>query len=300
MARPNLLLCFDAFGTLFRPKRPVTVQYAEVARQCGITGFNDTEIQSSFRAAMKDEAKLNPNYGKATGLGATLWWTNVINKTFTPLIRKDQAIPKDLAPKLHQRFSSSEAYEVEPDFVSTFKALKQRDTRALFDRVTVGVITNSDDRIPGILSSFGLNVSPLRFGTEVSASTFSEEVYDVDFHCMSYDVGAEKPEKLIFDSAELMLAQILAAKDGKSPGEARADAKTWEKVYVGDEYAKDIIGARDAGWNPVLIDPREVSNEIPKLEEDKENLTLAEAFRKQPVVKVLSIKDLTTWLTGWK
>ena len=77
MAKPNLLLCFDAFGTLFKPKRPVAEQYAEVARQCGLTGFNDQDVQSCFRTAFKEEAKQNPNYGKATGLGATKWWTNV-------------------------------------------------------------------------------------------------------------------------------------------------------------------------------------------------------------------------------
>jgi len=77
MARPHLLLCFDAFGTLFRPKRSVAQQYAEVARQCGVTGFSDSELEASLKLAFKDEAKRNPNYGRATGLGATKWWTNV-------------------------------------------------------------------------------------------------------------------------------------------------------------------------------------------------------------------------------
>jgi hypothetical protein len=77
MARPNLLLCFDAFGTLFRPKRNVALQYADIARQCGLTNFTDDELRSSFATAFKREATANPNYGRATGLGATQWWTNV-------------------------------------------------------------------------------------------------------------------------------------------------------------------------------------------------------------------------------
>lgn len=76
-AKPNLLLCFDAFGTLFSPKGPVAQQYAEVARQCDFTGFSDKELQSRLLEAIKDEREQNPNYGKATGLGATQWWTNV-------------------------------------------------------------------------------------------------------------------------------------------------------------------------------------------------------------------------------
>lgn len=77
MARRNLMLCFDAFGTLFAPKAPVATQYAEVARQCGITGFADEEIQAKLMDAVTHERRLHPNYGKATGLGATQWWTNV-------------------------------------------------------------------------------------------------------------------------------------------------------------------------------------------------------------------------------
>lgn len=77
MAKPNLLLCFDAFGTLFRPKGPVGKQYAEVARQCGLGGFSDEQMHTSLTRAIKQQMRLNPNYGKDTGLGATEWWTNV-------------------------------------------------------------------------------------------------------------------------------------------------------------------------------------------------------------------------------
>lgn len=77
MSKRNLLLCFDAFGTLIRPVRPVAQQYADVARQCGFTNFDDDELQAAFKSSFKQESKKNPNYGKETGLGATNWWTNV-------------------------------------------------------------------------------------------------------------------------------------------------------------------------------------------------------------------------------
>lgn len=80
----NLLLCFDAFGTLFRPKGSVVQQYAHVARQCGITGFSEDQLATHLTAAIRHERAENPNYGKATGLGATRWWTNVSEK---PLCR---------------------------------------------------------------------------------------------------------------------------------------------------------------------------------------------------------------------
>lgn len=77
MTKPNLLLCFDAFGTLFRPKRPIIEQYGEVARQFGLALPNDALLQSSFKNAFKIQSKQHPNYGKATGLGASKWWTAV-------------------------------------------------------------------------------------------------------------------------------------------------------------------------------------------------------------------------------
>ena len=50
MSRRNLLICFDAFGTLFKPKRSIEKQYGEVARSLGLGGFSDDELKSSFRA----------------------------------------------------------------------------------------------------------------------------------------------------------------------------------------------------------------------------------------------------------
>jgi hypothetical protein len=95
-AKPNLLLCFDAFGTLFSPKGAVAQQYAEVARQCDITGFSDKELQFRLLAAIKDERKHNPNYGKATGLGATQWWTNVSEPHAALLISRNFVVTSPL------------------------------------------------------------------------------------------------------------------------------------------------------------------------------------------------------------
>lgn len=52
MSKRNLLICFDAFGTLFRPRRPIAQQYGEVARSLGLRGFTDAELEKSFRAGL--------------------------------------------------------------------------------------------------------------------------------------------------------------------------------------------------------------------------------------------------------
>ncbi|KAH6610193.1 hypothetical protein Trco_000213 [Trichoderma cornu-damae] len=296
MAKPNLLLCFDAFGTLFSPKGAVAQQYADVARQCGIVGFSDKELQSRLLAAIRDEREQSPNYGKATGLGATEWWTNVIRKTFTPFLRNNQTLPPTLVPKLMHRFSSSEGYEAQRDLVPAIRVLREMKSRQGLDRIVIGVVTNSDDRVPSILSSFGLNVSPLRYGSSaVEASALSEKRYDIDFHCMSYDVGVEKPDRRIFHAAELMLSHVITARHGETPVEPGLES--WQKVYVGDEFAKDVVGATGAGWNPVLLDVEGESTEIASLE-DCPPQTLQDLFEQHAVVRVRSIRGLVTWLTG--
>ncbi|KAF5541871.1 haloacid dehalogenase [Fusarium mexicanum] len=313
MSKRNLLLCFDAFGTLIRPVRPVAQQYADVARQCGFTNFNDDELQTAFKSSFKQESKKNPNYGKETGLGATNWWTNVIHNTFTSLAKDDKPLPNDIAPRLLHRFASKEGYETEPGLVEAFKKLRQNPPQE-FDSLVIGVITNSDDRIPSILSSLGLTVSPLRYGTKSDLTKFNEKGYDIDFHCMSYDVGVEKPDKRIFSAAEHMLAQIISARSGKTLSDSEGEISKWQKVYVGDDYSKDVLGSANAGWNPVLLDPKDESDNIADLKnwrsspnespqgkvckiEDHSGATLDGVFREHDVATVHSVRNLLSWLS---
>ena len=44
-----ILLTFDAFGTLFRPREPIATLYAQGARKHGLSGFTDEEIGARFR-----------------------------------------------------------------------------------------------------------------------------------------------------------------------------------------------------------------------------------------------------------
>lgn len=45
----NLLLCVDAFGTLFRPRSPIAEQYGSVARDMGVK-ISDEEVAKSFKS----------------------------------------------------------------------------------------------------------------------------------------------------------------------------------------------------------------------------------------------------------
>jgi putative hydrolase of the HAD superfamily len=86
----------------------------------------------------------------------------------------------------------------------------------------LGVISNSDGSIAGSMKKFGL----VKF-----------------FDCIldSHVVGVEKPDPRIF---EIALAQL------NLPAE--------KCVYVGDNYDRDVIGARSVRMTTILLDPFEV------------------------------------------
>jgi putative hydrolase of the HAD superfamily len=86
----------------------------------------------------------------------------------------------------------------------------------------LGVISNSDGSIESSMKKFGF--TPF-------------------FDCMidSHVVGVEKPDSRIFELALQKLGL---------PAE--------RCVYVGDNYDRDVVGARRAGLVPILIDPFEV------------------------------------------
>ncbi|MBM3145843.1 MAG: HAD family hydrolase [Chloroflexi bacterium] len=62
-----------------------------------------------------------------------------------------------------------------------------------------------------------------------------------DFAYAAVDVGAWKPDPAIFDRA---------LRETGSPPE--------RTIYIGDNYYADIVGAKNAGITPVLLDPEEI------------------------------------------
>jgi hypothetical protein len=120
-----------------------------------------------------------------------------------------------------------------------------------WDKTVVGIITNSDDRVPSVLDSFGLKVGPRRVGSSAERSSQATIDEDISFVVLSYDVGFEKPDRRIFEAAERMLEETLAESGENADGQ---EIDGYEKLYVGDSLEKDYLGAKAAGWNAVLLD----------------------------------------------
>ncbi|KAL8768645.1 MAG: hypothetical protein Q9209_005204 [Squamulea sp. 1 TL-2023] len=193
----------------------------------------------AFRLARNDY----PNYGKAVGMDANRWWANqVIHSTFSTLLPDAAPVTKELVASLLCRFSSHEGYRLYDDVRPFFKQLQEwrnasSATRSDLSEIQVGVISNSDDRVPTILDALGICVNSRRFGSKIVESTGYS---DIDWVVMSYDVGFEKPHSEIFDAARKVSASS-AERQGVC-------------LHVGDSIREDYRGGLEAGWQSVLLD----------------------------------------------
>lgn len=271
----TLLITLDAFGTLYRPRHPIAIQYLDLARSCGLaispSPATTEAFTQSFKKAFKSNYSKSPNYGKArTTTDKTMtpenWWSDVVHDTFTPLLKPGERIPESLPESLFNHFASEKGYELFPDTAPFFQQVKQwkmsfnprlhlnpslnsppspeNDSSPKKSNIIVAVLTNSDPRVSSVLRSLGLSVrdakSPRRKRDAVNIDT------DIDFVLTSWETGCEKPSPLAFMAAEAEQRTMAGPHE----------EETILKVHIGDDLRKDYWGAINAGmgWNAVLLD----------------------------------------------
>lgn len=259
----TLLLTIDAFGTLFHPRAPVPDQYALTAHSFGLAPSLVTpeSLQPAFKAVFKSNAKQYPNYGRELALrgqygGPRQWWEEVIRGSFARALNRDGGdLPDGLVQRLLDRFASREGYALYEDAGELFGRMKevkrgiamQQQRFGPFERVLVGVLSNSDDRVPSILKSLGVTVGDVRADQSMSSTRLAgfegrtnspgpNDVHDIDLVITSYEAGEEKPSPGIFEAVKRQASRLT---DGG--GE-------WVCAHVGDDFAKDYQGALGAGW----------------------------------------------------
>ncbi len=177
----------------------------------------------------------------------------VIRGTFDPFLKPNQQFPEALVAELLKRYSSREGYDLYPDVAPFFEMLRNKKRHEAttsswkWDKTVVGIITNSDNRVPDILDSFGLKIGPRRVGSPDQRNKHATIEDDISFTVLSYDVGFEKPDHRIFDAATDMLKETLEADDNA------LRIEDFEKLHVGDDVEKDYEGAGAAGWDRVLL-----------------------------------------------
>ncbi|KAK0663587.1 hypothetical protein DIS24_g961 [Lasiodiplodia hormozganensis] len=209
----------------------------------------------------------------------------IITQTFTPFLSAQKSsspgsappsLPHRLVPDLITRFASRDGYTLYNDVIPLFASLRtaRGGSGSSRRKIVTAVLTNSDDRVAGILRSFGLRVGhvdpetvekiaasayPNGSGSTSATTLLQPERLgenDIDFVLTSYDCGYEKPHRAIFDAARRMaLARYARVGEGEETGQEIDDDGEWEAVYVGDEVDKDVVGAEEAGWaNAFLVD----------------------------------------------
>jgi FMN phosphatase YigB (HAD superfamily) len=287
----TLLLTFDAFDTLFHPREPVPDQYASTAHEFGLsrTAITPQKLKAAFKTTFREQASRYPNYGRADVLhgrygGPKQWWEEVIRGSFKRTLSEgdasrgsiardahasnmdtDPELPAGLVEALIDLFAGARGYTLYDDvapFFARMRELKAAPRQNRFDQVIVGVVSNSDDRVPAVLKALGLRVGDLRADQDISSgelpgfeqrkvrdsNTVSGQIpsdLDLDFVITSYEAGEEKPNRLIFDVAERQ-ARLLV------PG-VHVGSGSWTRVHVGDDYRKDYQGAIEAGWQSYLL-----------------------------------------------
>ncbi|KAI9717275.1 MAG: hypothetical protein M1812_004802 [Candelaria pacifica] len=238
---------------------------------------------------------------------ASEWWANVIKATFQPF---STSLPDRLIPDLLKRFSSSEGYRLDPSVASLFDMIREANVQSRtdgkkpwpWDYTVVGIITNSDDRIPSILSSLGLKVGGKRYGAANEQAEDACKDNDISFLVLSYDVGVEKPDAKIFDAAKELLKTSLGGDNqncrtvgSRAPIEEKHRVDEFELLHVGDDEKQDVLGALNAGWNSVLLDRNGRHSRNFREEEGKyiSSVELASAPRRVKVIQ--DLKALRFW-----
>ncbi|KAJ5124822.1 uncharacterized protein N7515_008647 [Penicillium bovifimosum] len=285
--RRTLLLTFDAFGTLFHPRAPIPEQYLATARQFGLShhALTPDNLKSAFKDTYRAQMLRYPNYGRADVLrgqygGPRQWWAEVIKGSFARAMTEtgesslerrnrhsghDVELPAGMVEALLDRFAGREGYTLFDDVLPFFSRLRKlkREQKWTFDRIVVGIISNSDDRVPAVLKSLGLTVGDVRAdqdrssvdlpgfeersvrGVGVANSEDHNLDLDIDMVITSYEAGEEKPHRLIFDVARRQALRVARPWLGRNT--------RFMSVHVGDDFKKDYVAAKDAGWESYLV-----------------------------------------------
>ena len=202
---------FDVAGTLIITRERLGLSYARLARQYGLEA-DDKAVGAAFRRAF-DAAP-----GLAFGPGHDAielrrlereWWRRVVVDTFAGFGQFRDFDGYFAA--LFDFLGDPANWKVDADAMQLLARLKERG-------YSLGVISNFDHRVYGILEGLGLD----RY---------------FDSMTISSEAGWAKPAPQIFRTA--------LERHAIEPGEA---------LHVGDSEDTDVVGAQTAGIAVVLLD----------------------------------------------
>ncbi len=201
---------FDAAGTLIALAEAVGTTYTRVARAYGVA-LDAATTEARFRTAFAAAPPLAFGRVSSADRGARerAWWRVVVQDVFGSAA--DHPAFAASFDALFAHYADPSAWRTFPDVPETLRRLRARGVR-------LGVVSNFDGRLPGLLA--GLGLAPCFDATIVSTA-----------------VGVAKPASGIFAAATAAL--------GAHPSET---------AHVGDDLHADIEGARGAGCRAIYLD----------------------------------------------
>lgn len=168
---------FDAAGTLIRPRAPIGVTYAELARAAGVE-LSPAAIGAAFRRTLSNMPPMvfPGEPGERSIVRERTWWRTLVLRTV------EAAEPGARFPefdayfdRLFSHYADAEAWVTMKGAHDLLRVLRRRGK-------ATAVVSNFDRRLPRILS--GLGLTPL-----------------LDAVVLPSDAGAAKPDRGIFEHA---------------------------------------------------------------------------------------------------
>lgn len=214
------LVTFDATNTLLKFRVSPWIHYTHVARQYGFKG-TEQQVHQRFYENYKLVWSFYPNFG-SDSIGWRTWWTHVIKRTFRQNFELAGNLDK-LSEHLIDDFKTSKCWKQAEGASKLVTHLRDRN-------ISVGIISNFDPRLHGILEEVGFDRN------------------NFEFVLTSYAAKCMKPNPDIFSLALKECSRL----DKK--GEIRTeDVTAAEAMHIGDHYENDFCAARYAGWKSALI-----------------------------------------------
>lgn len=207
------VVTFDVTDTLMKFSKPPGVQYIETAKSFEITTIDQDKVSSAFKQNFKKLSTQYPNFGYNSQINWHEWWRLLVVRTLndSSSTTLDQNLVSNVACTLIKQYETPLCWT---KFERADELIQSVKDAGKF----VGIISNFDSRLSQLMKN-------MKFS-------------NIDFVLTSYEAGAMKPSKVIFDKALCMCDTMIL------PNEA---------LHIGNEIELDCKGAMDAGWSGVLI-----------------------------------------------
>lgn len=199
---PLRAILFDAAGTLFHLPQGVGYHYAIAGRDVGLS-LDPPAVDRAFAAAWKRmprrESTRAPREDDDKG-----WWRALVEQVLADVAPATHELDRDaFFEAAYGHFAEAGVWELFPDVLEALEALRPH--------YRLAVVSNFDGRLRMIVEQLGI-------------SRYFDQVV------ISSEVGADKPDRFIFERALALL--------GVAPAEA---------LHVGDDPGHDWEGASAAG-----------------------------------------------------